>query len=767
MQDTFFLTGTVAGKQVNFLTKFISVLLCLLQGYIKALVAPTEGITVNYPEEIHDVLINPTVLVKLEQQSKAVVMFSPGQRGELRILGCDTLSVTLALSTVEDLINKYLQEQTNESATAAFKAPSQQATKRLDNELRRLSSENGVVIISEDDYSDMNNAVKRTILGWLHENQGPLQGQAETSQGQAEPVAGTSALDSPDVIIVDNDPDEHLPPRETVSPGTNLSMMLQDTNFSTTPDDDSPVRESSLGGKHEKPYIITVDESPSLEEIDSGSLSLTQNLLTIFAREKGYSAHEIQVVFETHGRNLAASTFLQLLVANRKVKVDAAEPQFPVDTERKLQADAKSAVAAQSSCVESVGSSGTSDSPLARAAAVAQVQFGGGSVSPPTVTSSQTPPKALNGYLTQLRKDMTEEGECNDVDELKKKNAVRQKLLHKAFEKQTSSVKKPIRRKKHKKKSAGSNVSPSSSSATDAHGDDTVGDVHDLTANDSDSDIEFVAYYPSENTGATPKMQKYPAAIAHSFSAKSAGVTPAQRNMLELSGTVNSGDVNTPVDAPHANTSQGLKGKVSELDDFSLPFAVNEPSAASTPCVDIATVKADADPKVQVVDLTSSMEDVTRPISAVPKQNGAFAAGRSKFATMPGPQLAKGSVEAVAASAVAAVANMTELASKKMRYTPPIPVIPTIRTFQPFMWQPQQQLQQQQQKQQQQQLHWQLQQQRQQLQLQKQHQQLRQQQQQQLRQPQQKNQPVTSSTIMPANSRLRYIVIDGSNVAMA
>ena len=730
--------------------------------------APTEGITVNYPEEIHDVLINPTVLVKLEQQSKAVVMFSPGQRGELRILGCDTLSVTLALSTVEDLINKYLQEQTNESATAAFKAPSQQATKRLDNELRRLSSENGVVIISEDDYSDMNNAVKRTILGWLHENQGPSQGQAEAAQGQAEmsqghtePVAGTSALDSPDVIIVDNDPDEHMPPRETVSPGTNLSMMLQDTNFSTTPDDGSPVRQSSLGGKHDKPATITDDESPSLEEMDTGSLSLTQNLLTIFAREKGYSAQEIQVVFETHGRNLAASTFLQLLVANRKVKADAGEPQFPADAERKIQADAKSAMAAQSSCIEIVGSSGSADSPLARAAAVAQVQFGGGSVSPPTVSSSQTPPKALNGYLTQLHKDMTEEGECNDVDELKKKNAVRQKLLHKAFEKQTSSVKKPIRRKKHKKKSAGSNMLPSSSSTTVAHGDDIVGDVHDLTANDSDSDIEFVAYYPSENTGTTAKMQKYPVVIpAHSFSAKSAGVTPAQRNMLELSGTVNSGEENTPVDPPCVTISQGLRGKVSELDDFSLPFAVNEPSAASTPSVDIPTVKADADPKLQVVDLTSSMEDITRPISAVPKQNGAIAAGRGKCGTMPGPQLAKGSIEAVAASATAAVANMTELASKKMRYTPPT-ALPTIRTFQPFMWQPQQQLQQQQQ------LHWQLQQQRQQLQLQKQHQQLRQQQLQQLRQPQQKNQPVTSSTIMPANSRLRYIVIDGSNVAMA
>ena len=765
----------------------------------------------NYPEEIHDVLINPTVLVKLEQQSKAVVMFSPGQRGELRILGCDTLSVTLALSTVEDLINKYLQEQTNESATSAFKAPSQQATKRLDKELRRLSSENGVVIISEDDFSDMNDAVKRTILGWLQENPGPQTLQhivAETSTGRDVP-------DSPDVIILENDPDEPMP-RETVSPGTNLSIMLQDTSFRTP--ENSPERESSQDGKQPEPGTSAGDESPSVEEVDP--LNVTQNLLTSLAQDKGYSAQEIQVVFETHGRDLAASNFLQLLVANRKLRIDTdqklredadrklredadrklredadrklredadrklredadrklredADRKLREDADRKLQEDAdrklredadrnlredtdrklrEDAGTSQSSQVKSVDSCGAADSPLARAACSLQLQFGSGSASPPTVQSARPPPKALDGYLIQLSKDMTEEGPCECIDELKKKNARRQKLLHEAYEKQSSSVKKPIRHKKHKKKSSNtSHASPGNNHATVAHGN-ASGMVHDLTANNSDSDVEILEFTPSTKKTQNPaadisQMSKGKASELDSFSlpfsVNSACVSTTQRNMLELSGTVGA-DTNTHT--PGTTISQERKGKASELDDFSLPFTVNEPNAASCCFDNVPAGNADSATDVctnaQIVDLCGSDSASNIPQSAAPKQNGTISSrSRNKCRTMSGPQLAQGSIEAAAASAVAVVTNVNGLASKKMRYTQPS-VAAANPTHPPLLWQQQQQQQ-----------------------IQQRH--LLQQQQLQCQPQQQQNQRRKVLPNPSTNNHLRYIVIDGSNVAMA
>ena len=182
--------------------------------------APTETITVNYPKEMHNVLVNPTVLVKLEQQSKAIVMFSPGQRGELRVLGCDTLSVTLALSAIEDLINIYLQEQTSDSGTAAFQSPSHRAKKRLNKELRRFSLDDSIIIISEEEFTYMNNAVKRTILGWLQENQDP-----QTPRRTANTRPG-GVPDSPDVIVVDTDLDDTIVQQ---CPDVSLSAMLQDS----------------------------------------------------------------------------------------------------------------------------------------------------------------------------------------------------------------------------------------------------------------------------------------------------------------------------------------------------------------------------------------------------------------------------------------------------------------------------------------------------------------------------------------------------------
>ena len=747
---------------------------------MKAMVAPTEGITVNYPAEIHDVLVNPSVLVKLEQQSKAAVMFTPNQRGELRILGCDTLSVTLALSTVEDIINKFLQEQTNASSTAAgatFKSPSQKATGRLNSELRRLSSmssNDGVVIISEDDLSDMNDAVKRTILGWLQENPGP-----STPERPAETSAHCSVPPSPDVIVVD-DEEVAAASRDTVSPGTNLSMILQDTSFCSVTPENSPEQKQPQPG------------TSAVHADKPDPLNITQNLLTYLAEDRGYSAQEIEVVFKVHGQSLPASRFLRLLVANRKLQADS-ERKLRSDSERKVQSDAeqkrkhredaehKLRAGADRNLPESpaviinralhekdaeVG--GVAGSPLAAAAAVAQSQFGSGSSSPPAAQSSRQPVKVLNNYFAQLSRDMNEESHCESIDELKQQNVRRQKLLNEAYQNQSnSSVKKTIHRKEHKKKSSKSGHSSSNKTrATVAHGD-ASNTMEDLTANDSDSDLEFVAYNPPDCIDVT--------------------ASPA--------------------------VSQHMKGKASELDEFSLPYSVNS-SCTSTPRRNIATGnahspnlkdrispvrfiaagsvlrKTDSD-----VEIIGSVPASSKSKSVADRQNGAIPTITNTCRTVSAAVVPQGSL--LGDPFFAAIASANGLASKKMRYMLPTPATAPNPMFQPSLWQQQQQIRshQQQQQQQQQQLrqkeqqfhqqqnvrqwhqqqqhqqqqHHQQQQQQQQQQQHQQHQQQQHQQQHhhQQQQQQQQNQPRIAPSVSSHNNRLRYIVIDGSNVAMA
>ena len=375
--------------------------LSFFQDYIKTLVAPTESITVNYPKEMHNVLINPTVLGKLEQQAKAIVMFSPGQRGELRILGCDTLSVTLALSAIEDLINIYLQEQTSDSGTAVFQTPSHRAKKRLNKELRRFSLDDSIIIISEEEFTYMNNAVKRTILGWLQENQDP-----QTPRRAANTRAGGSVPDSPDVIIVDTDLDDTVV-QQTDCPDVSLSAMLQDSFH--TPVNSPGGGSSTLCCCLKPPQPGTGAVHGTVTEIDPPCEP--RNLLTCLAEEKDSLQDEPS---KTHGHVPAVES---------PQKTQSAPLTWSAQPLPKPPAGSSTRSARSPLKVLNGTQTRSARSPL-------KVLNG------PRTRSALLSQKAPGGTVIQSRKNATE----YSADELK--GSKRQKLSQQACEKQRSSQEK-------------------------------------------------------------------------------------------------------------------------------------------------------------------------------------------------------------------------------------------------------------------------------------------------------------------------------------
>ena len=120
-----------------------------------------------YPPELYPLLTNQAVRTRLEATTKAVLRFP--SRGEINIYGLDSLSVTLAMSALEDVINKHMDLTTYDPEESLGKASKSHSSDRLDHELRRLSSLEGRGVL-ENDYSQVNDAVKRTILSWMMED---------------------------------------------------------------------------------------------------------------------------------------------------------------------------------------------------------------------------------------------------------------------------------------------------------------------------------------------------------------------------------------------------------------------------------------------------------------------------------------------------------------------------------------------------------------------------------------------------------------------
>ncbi|ELU05229.1 hypothetical protein CAPTEDRAFT_193508, partial [Capitella teleta] len=130
------------------------------KNYVKTLCNPTETVTLQIPPDLKGLLSNPAIRQRLEETTQAVVMVT--SNNEVIIQGLDTLSVTLAMSSVEDIIDKHV----NSTQKSLLKSPD--CSSRLNRELRRLSSEDRSSILTED-CSRYNDAVKRTIISWMRD----------------------------------------------------------------------------------------------------------------------------------------------------------------------------------------------------------------------------------------------------------------------------------------------------------------------------------------------------------------------------------------------------------------------------------------------------------------------------------------------------------------------------------------------------------------------------------------------------------------------
>ena len=234
------------------------------QEYIKAMCNPQEILSMTYPEGMHDILSDSAVHQKLEKQSRAAILF---ENNKITICGTDNLSVTLAMSSIEELIHRYLKEATPIGELAS--PNSRVANTRLDSELRRLSSEDQSLDWGEGNVRMSSSAVKRAVLSLFAD---------ETNNDK-------------DVVIGTKKASKISPVRSAKGPKAITSSIPVLPSSAATSSTNSPIKGSPGRG------------STFLREVALG---------------RGYTEKEIQHVFSVKGTNIKSSELMKALMENQK-----------------------------------------------------------------------------------------------------------------------------------------------------------------------------------------------------------------------------------------------------------------------------------------------------------------------------------------------------------------------------------------------------------------------------------------------------------------
>ena len=380
------------------------------QTYVKTLCNPEETLQMPYPPELHPLLTNSTVKARLENTTQAVLRFP--SHGQVDIHGLDSLAVTLAMSALEDVINKHMDiavyDPEDALGTAANKSHS---SDRLDNELRRLSSQEGKGGL-ENDYSGVNDAVKRTILSWMMED----------SEGGGDWEAKEMTAGNKDVKFKSlGIPVQQL---EKIQLGATQPGQQQRSESPMEMEIDGATEEDEVDGINLHPEVTplavsagSVTKPTATSAQDPHSFHVTpeepDDSLKEIALDKGYTEKEIQEVFDEYGKSIRASDFMRALVTNRRLKDSGARP--------------KSNVAV--SMIEGLPRPPTSD------------QLASSPHLRPAMLETEKQAKALkvsvhlNDYLEQRCKDHKEEENCDGREDLIRKNKEQQELLREAYKK--------------------------------------------------------------------------------------------------------------------------------------------------------------------------------------------------------------------------------------------------------------------------------------------------------------------------------------------
>ena len=305
-----------------------------IQDYIKALCSPGECLPLVFPEELHSLLSHPDIHARLERQSNTAILFL--SMGKATIQGADTLAVTLAMSAIEDLILKYQDASTVEPGSPTNL--SLESNERLDRELRRLSSQHKEMFeesFDEEALTTLPSAVKRTILKCCIDDsyggKGTKEDPVYLDKDQTVPMVIDVTQTTPANDFIDLHPKKGIEQGSLSLPSDFGSDSLPESSTNTEESSkenyvtDTPKQTSIAQIPHSSSSVMFVpvpetrtESTPTAEEQPLSPSRQISDHMKSFALNKGYTEEEISAVEKDFGQTLSHAEFISALVMNRR-----------------------------------------------------------------------------------------------------------------------------------------------------------------------------------------------------------------------------------------------------------------------------------------------------------------------------------------------------------------------------------------------------------------------------------------------------------------
>lgn len=369
------------------------------KNYIKALTDPSEVKQIQFPSDKCSEFTDPQTLEEIEKHTNAFIR--PLQKiAQFEISGTE-LAVTLAMSQMEELaatagVTDTSADDTDNDANIITISPANQnASSRLSDQLQRALSENSDGVCSLKDYLQAPNTVKRVLVNCL--------------QNDADDI-------DDDLLFADGELSDSATEAKT---NTNITLI---TPLKTSSRDGSDVDEKAVTDKVSPNINILSEQMDSVvvnEKFEHKFKSNQHKYLYDFGITVGYPEPVVNEALKSVNDKTRPSDFIDLLSVASEAHVEKEKEMIVISdsedvviesTEEVYLTDGKEHIEIIDLSNDEVV---TKPKPLDII----------------TVGSSTLP----EGYREKLLLDFFQEDENCSIEDLKRRNAERQKLLRENF----------------------------------------------------------------------------------------------------------------------------------------------------------------------------------------------------------------------------------------------------------------------------------------------------------------------------------------------
>ncbi|WAR12926.1 ZC12A-like protein, partial [Mya arenaria] len=405
--------------------------------YIQAICNPGERKVVEFPQSALKELTDPQTLEYIEAKTNAFIR--PLEKiAEFEISGTE-LAVTLALSEIEELAGSAVKERSGEvtdeqtdGGVIEISPLKGNTKKRLSDQLQRALSNHSDGICSVDDYKETSAAVQRVLVNCLEDEDNDIDDDDLFSDGKD---GGKDFSQTFQVKIYDDEPDSSESFKTCdeydIKPTTDvleISRKLGSTSLSKSQKSETPdikpttdVLEISRKLGSTSLSKSQKSETPDTAKADQ-ALNEQQEYLRSFGLNLGFNDQDVNHALNMIDEKTRPSDFFDLL---NIVKQQTGNDSTVADNTNHELDTSGDDVIIEGETIEYFTKEKSTEE--------VSNTVKGASAADSSKSEQTTLPET---YKERLMMDFFQEDDTCDIEELKRRNAERQKLLKLNFEKQ-------------------------------------------------------------------------------------------------------------------------------------------------------------------------------------------------------------------------------------------------------------------------------------------------------------------------------------------